>query len=96
MLKCPINCFAVEHISFPDVVNQDIYHSSLIVSIYSYILAPNSRTSLCLDRLSVLKSNDTKAAYAKIIIWVIVIGNDRLVLCIGVDQLAYSQFYERG
>ena len=68
------------------------------ITIYSYfsrnILAPNSRTSLSLDRLSVLKSNDTKAAYAKIIIWVIVIGKERLVLCIGVDQLDYSQFYE--
>ena len=49
----------------------------------------NSRTSLCIDRLlSVLKSNDTKAACAKI-----VIGKDRLVLCIGVDQ---RQFYEGG
>ena len=58
MLKC-LNGFAVECMSFPCRCGQSGYLSQLLVKSPSIatLAAPNSRTSLSLDRL---KSNDTK------------------------------------
>ena len=53
MLKCP-NGFAVECMSFPCRCGQSGYLSQLLVKSPSIatLAAPNSRTSLSLDRLS--------------------------------------------